>query len=634
VGGLSPVAVVTSAALLLLLAGPAAAAPRAVGLSGTWEARDRPGDAAAPQPPPPEGDAGGDEVSSEGAPPTQDATQVFDWRPAAVPSVFDTVARPQLYAGQVRQYRLRFRGPRTPPRFRWLLRFESVRRGADVYLNGRLLTRNRDPYTPFTVEARGLRAGRQNLLVVVVDSRKDPRLPEGWWNWGGIVRPVRLVPAGRAHLADLGTLSRVRCRGPARGCRAALLLDGFLERRGAGSIAPVLRVRLRSPRGRVVRRRFELPRQRRARRRVRLELPVPAPALWSPQRPNLYSATITLRERGRVEQVVRRAVGLRSVEVKRGALYLNNRRVLLRGASIHEDMPGSGAALSEADMDRIVSDLQELGANVTRAHYLLNERLLRRFDRAGIMVWSQAPVWQRDHRANLLSFPSQRARARSTVRRTVIGARSHPSVITHSVANELAYQADLLPGSARFLTDAARAARDLDPTIPISYDAKARPGIPEQFVYHRFDMLGMNAYFGWYAGVSNFDSFEPYLAELRDIYPSHALVVTEFGAEARPELAEAAPDQKGGYPFQASLAGRTQEVIDRMPWLSGSIYWTLREFEIFPGWTGGAGRRPPEYEPNTRHHKGLLTYDGVKKPAWFVLRDHYARTPLYAAGRR
>jgi hypothetical protein len=220
------------------------------------------------------------------------------------------------------------------------------------------------------------------------------------------------------------------------------------------------------------------------------------------------------------------------------------------------------------------------------------------------------------------------------VRRTVIGARSHPSVITHSVANELAYQADLLPGSARFLTDAARAARDLDPTIPISYDAKARPGIPEQFVYHRFDMLGMNAYFGWYAGVSNFDSFEPYLAELRDIYPSHALVVTEFGAEARPELAEAAPDQKGGYPFQASLAGRTQEVIDRMPWLSGSIYWTLREFEIFPGWTGGAGRRPPEYEPNTRHHKGLLTYDGVKKPAWFVLRDHYARTPLYAAGRR
>jgi hypothetical protein len=621
-------------AAVVLLAGPAAAAPRAIGLTGGWEARDRPGDAAAPQPPPPEGDAGGEEVSGPVAPPTQDPSQVFAWRPAAVPGVFDTVARPELYPGQVRQYRLRFRGPRAPAGFRWLLVFESVRRGADVYLNGRRLARNRDPYTPFTVEARGLRPGRQNTLVLSVDSRKDPRLPEGWWNWGGIVRPVRLVPAGRAHVAELGTMSRVSCRGPGRGCRARLLIDGFLERRGAGSIAPVLEAQLRSPGGRVIRRRFRLPKQRAARRRVQLELTVPAPALWSPQRQNLYAGRFVLRERGQVQQVVRRAVGLRSVQVKRGGLYLNNRRVILRGASIHEDMPGSGAALTEADMDRIVADLKELGANVTRAHYLLNERLLRRLDRAGIMVWNQAPIWQRDHRANLLRYRSQRARARSTVRRTVIAARSHPSVVTHSVANELAYQADLLPGSARFLTDAARAARDLDPTIPISYDAKGRPGIPEQFVYHRFDMLGFNTYFGWYAGVSNFDAFEPYLAELRDIYPRHALVITEFGAEARPELAEAPPDRKGGYLFQADLAGRTQDVIDRTSWLSGSIYWTLREFEIFPGWTGGAGRRPPQFEPNTRHHKGLLSYDGQKKPSWFVLRDHYARTPLYAARSR
>ena len=61
----------------------------------------------------------------------------------------------------------------------------------------------------------GCAPGARNRLVVVVDSRKDPRLPEGWWNWGGIVRPVQLIPAGRAHLDDLGTMSQVRCRGPA-----------------------------------------------------------------------------------------------------------------------------------------------------------------------------------------------------------------------------------------------------------------------------------------------------------------------------------------------------------------------------------------------------------------------------------
>jgi hypothetical protein len=63
--------------------------------------------------------------------------------------------------------------------------------------------------------------------------------------------------------------------------------------------------------------------------------------------------------------------------------------------------------------------------------------------------------------------------------------------------------------------------------------------------------------------------------------------------------------------------------------LSGAIYWTLREFEIYPGWSGGAGSRPPQYRPNTRHHKGLVDYNGPRKPAFELVRERYARTPLY-----
>jgi beta-glucuronidase len=105
--------------------------------------------------------------------------------------------------------------------------------------------------------------------------------------------------------------------------------------------------------------------------------------------------------------------------------------------------------------------------------------------------------------------------------------------------------------------------------------------------------------------------------------------MTEWGAEGRPEWADAAPDLKGGYPFQTSHAARTLDVVDSSPALSGAIYWTLREFEIYPGWMGGAGRRPPEFEPNTRHHKGLITYEGVKKPVFHLLSDRFRATPLY-----
>ena len=622
-----------TAVLLLALSGVATAAiPRAPKLAQGWEVRaEQAPPAETQQPAPLEGQPEGT------APPGQPITpepvrQPEVWRPTRVPSVFDPGAHPDLYPGQVKVYRVRFTGPRTPPGWRWLLQFDSVRRDATVFLNGRQIGYDRDAYTPFTVEARGLRPGKPNVLVVRVDNRKDPRLREGWWNWGGIVRPVRLIPAGPVTLRDLGWMSDVSCRGPARGCRASLLLDGIVESRLRREVRPVAIVRLRAPGGRRIVRRLTLPRQGSGRRRARLSIPVPAPELWAPENPQLYRGRVELRVGGRRMGVWRRAVGLRSVEVRGGLLYLNNRRIQLRGASIHEDMPGHGAALTPADNARIVADLQALGANVTRAHYLLNEDLLNRLDRAGIMVWNQAPVWQRDHGHNLLRTTGRRRRALRTVRRTVLWGRNHPSVITHSVANELAFLPDTRPGTRPFLTGAAAAVRKLDPTLPVSTDIKGGPGIPEQYVYLKFDMLGINEYFGWYSFVSDFSAFEPYLLEMRDIYPDLALVVTEFGAEARPNQRDEPIDRPGSWAFQAFHVNRNLEVMDRQPWLSGAIYWTLREFEIYPGWTGGPGYRADPGAPrNTRHYKGLMTYTGEPKPAFFAAQERFKLVPLYAA---
>ena len=570
------------------------------------------------------------------------------WAPASVPSVFDTDAAPELYGGTVKQYRLRFVAPESKD-FRWAFRFEQVRRRASLYLNGRRIGSHADPYTPFEKDATGLRPGRTNELVVTVDSRKNPRLAEGWWNWGGIVRPVTLVPRGRAQVADLGLLSEVTCQGQATGCEANLLVDGTLSRlpkearrrapapkpkKGQepreGELLPLpqpeLEVTLRSPTGRVTKDTFPLVGSRGGRRRVTLRMPVPRPEVWAPDRPNLYRARVRVTYKDRVEQVQRMNIGLRSVTVKGGLLYLNNRRIQMRGASIHEDYPGQGAALTAANMDTTVRELQELGANVTRSHYVLSEGMLRRLDRAGILVWNQAPVWQRDRRPNLLRTVRNRAYAVNQVDRTVKAARNHPSVITHSVANELSYTPNTEPETRRYLLDAQKRASSLDPTVPIAIDIKGRAGFGEQFAYGRFDLIGINQYYGWYTPFEEFALLEPFLQEMRDHYPESALVMTEFGAEGRPDMAEAPSDVKGSYGFQTQFVGATMDVADRQPFLSGVIHWTLREFEIFPGWRGGAVQGPGR---NTRHHKGVLTYTGERKPAWQVLRDSFARTPLY-----
>ncbi|MEJ7749942.1 MAG: glycoside hydrolase family 2 TIM barrel-domain containing protein [Thermoleophilaceae bacterium] len=587
--------------------------------------------AAGPPPPKPIVLGSGWEITDTPTDPTQ-VGAAGAWRPAAVPGVFDSDAALKLWPGTVKQYRLRFMAP-AERSFSWALRFEQVRRAASVYLNGKLIGGSLDPYSPFEVPAAGLVPGQLNELVVTVDNRRSKGLVEGWWNWGGIVRPVSLVPRGKATLGSLGLLSDVSCKGQATSCKASVLIDGVLSKlpresrmRGRGQPQPELNLKLRAPGGRITRTRLPLSGSRAGRRRISLSVGVSRPQLWSPERPALYDATVVLSYRGRTQQVERMRIGLRSVKVKRGFLYLNNRRIQLRGASMHEDVPGRGPALTAADMDAEVRALKEVGANLTRAHYALSEGLLSRLDRAGIMVWNQAPVWQRDFGANLLFDPKDRAYAVRQVAGTVKAARNHPSVITHSVSNELAFEPDRKSATRTFLREAADAAEDLDPTLPLAVDIKTRLGYPEQFTFGRFDVIGINQYFGWYPHVPDFNLLAPFLQEMRDHYPDHALVMTEFGAEGRPDMANSPPSDKGSYDFQTAHVDRTLDVVEALPFMSGAIHWTLREFEMTPGWRGGALPGPGR---NTRHHKGVLTYDGERKPAWFVLRDHFQKAPLY-----
>jgi beta-glucuronidase len=525
-------------------------------------------------------------------------------------------------------YRVRFAAPRATPGFGWQLRFEQVRRTARVWLNGREVGRHADPYVPFTLPATGLRGGAPNELVVRVDNRKAKEPREGWWNWGGIVRPVSLVPRGRLVLKDPGFMSRVDCAPGGSACTARVLVGGMLENRGPSPVAtPRLRLRLESPGGggpieKTAPARALMPGEA---TRVSFTVPVPDPRLWAPGTPNRYAATLTTLDGDAPTQVDSRRVGLRQVRVRNGLLELNGRQLDLRGAAIQEDLPGRGPALGDADVARIVRELKAVHANVTRAHYLLNPKLLDAFDAAGIMVWSQAPIYHRDR---LLETPPQREQALSTLRRTVLAARSHPSVITHSVANELSAVPDRVPGTRRFLHAALAETRRLDPTLPVSVDLLSYPGFPAAKAYAQYDLLGINSYFGWYPGKKRHSTADladlgPFLDRMRRQYPTQGMVLTEFGAES---TFEGPALRKESYAFQADYVRRVLDVVRRRPFVGGAIYWTLREFQVKPDWDGGAKRAVPR---DGIHNKGLITYDGRRKPAWAVAEQAFASTPAF-----
>jgi beta-galactosidase/beta-glucuronidase len=555
-----------------------------------------------------------------------------DERRVTVPHVFDGRPLTRLFEGTTGTYRLRFTAPRLPSGQGWGLLFEQVRREARITINGRPAGVHRDPYVPFAIPAGAVRPGQRNELVIEVDNRKGPEPREGWWNWGGITRPVSLVPEGPIVLRDVGVLPQLDCDDEGRCRNARVRLDGWLTNRSSGRTRPTVSLRMRAPRsGAVTRAEIDGPLLEPGQtERLRATVHVRGrPELWSPRHPARYHTTVSTRHGdGRVAQVDRLRTGLRSVAVRDGHLRLNGRRIELRGASIQEDVRGRGPALTEADMDRIVADLEAVNANVTRAHYLLNDGLLDRLDAAGILVWTQAPIYHRDV---LLRTPRQRANALSTLRSTVLAARNHPSTLVYSTANELNAMPSELPPTQRYLLDAARLVRETDPTVPVAVDVLAYPSLPFDPTYRAYDALGINSYFGWYPGkperpTGDVEDMGPYLQRWKDRYRDQALVLTEFGAEA---TKDGPAHEKQTYAFQAEYLEGMLDAVRRSP-ADGAIYWTLHEFAVKPFWDGLTNAEPrPGVAVDAIHNKALISYAGKRKPAWVVAARDFAATPLF-----
>jgi hypothetical protein len=174
-------------------------------------------------------------------------------------------------------------------------------------------------------------------------------------------------------------------------------------------------------------------------------------------------------------------------------------------------------------------------------------------------------------------------------------------------------------------------ARRLDPAAAVAVDTYCNPGFPAQQVYRGADVIGISHYFGWYKGrpghsLRDFNQLVPFLKTSHARYPNQALVIAEFGAEG---AFNGPATRKGSYAFQSDYVRKTFDALDGLPFMNGAIYWTLREFAVNPGWTGGADL-PAGVHPDGLHHKGLISYAGVEKPAFAVAQQLFAQVPGYA----
>jgi hypothetical protein len=279
--------------------------------------------------------------------------------------------------------------------------------------------------------------------------------------------------------------------------------------------------------------------------------------------------------------------------------------------------------LTPADHASQIALLRQLGATIVRAHYPLSEDFLERADRAGITVWEEIPFWQVSEKS--MRDVTMRDKALGYLSATIRRDENHPSVILWSIGNELPNDPDW--GQATWIRDASALAHQLDPTRPVALAFAGSPSKNETPAYRPVDVLGMNDYFGWFAGntgeLVNPAALGPYLDRLHRFYPRKALFVSEFGAEGS---RDGGPDDIGSYAFQAAFMQTHLQVYAQRPWMSGAIAWLLEDFKARPGYSGGDPQPHPPWV-----YKGLVDPDGNLKPAWGATQQSFLRTQPLAA---
>lgn len=480
------------------------------------------------------------------------------------------------------------------PGTRRFLYFAGVSTRCNIYLNGKKIISHEGSFTPFQIEVTDALKDGDNLLVCEVNNNRRvdaiPAMSYDWWNYGGITRDVMLVTVPTQYIADYF----VRLE---KGKKDVIALSVSLSEAVAGK-----KITVKIPELKV---NCEMTTD--ALGKAEASVKVRSLQRWSPESPKLYNIEIASPD-----DKVTESIGFRNIDTRGTKVFLNDKEIFLRSISFHEEIPQRmGRAFSPADADMLLSEARALGVNTIRlAHYPQNEYIVRKAEQMGFMLWEEIPVWQSIDFTNDVTMGKARTMFDEMLQRD----KNRCAVSMWGVANETR------PSEARnaFLTRLVSDGRAKDNTrlyvaaFDIVYYQRDKDlftmedSFPEQL-----DLIGVNKYMGWYA---------PWPKDPKDCHwqvcPDKPLLITEFGGEALyGQSGDETVASSWSEDYQAKLYRDNIRMFENIPNLCGVSPWILFDF-----------RSPFRFHPANQdgwNRKGLVSDQGMRKKAWYIMRDYY-----------
>ncbi len=468
------------------------------------------------------------------------------------------------------------------------LYFEGANYETVVYLNGELLGSHVGGFTPFQFDVTDKLKPGNNFIVVKVDNKRKreaiPTVNTDWWNYGGITRSVHLITTPRAHITDY---SIQLAKGSTQNIEGWVAVKNGKD----GETVTLSIPELTKPVTVLVKdgvARFSIKAK---------------PILWSPHNPKLYSVAINTSGDQLTDQI-----GFRTIETQGAKILLNNKEIFLKGISIHEEAPFKTGRVTSAEECRILLQwAKELGCNFVRlAHYPHSETMVREAEKLGLLVWSEIPVYW----TVLFENGDTYANAQNQLTEMISRDKNRAAIVLWSIANETPEGASRL----NFLTRLATHARSLDNTrlITAALDTQSSKDGAKYIgdsLGEVVDVIGINSYCGWYGGKPEDCAAIKWATQY-----NKPMIMSEIGAGALYGL-HGDKDERWTEEYQAEVYRTNIEMMKNIDFLAGISPWILMDFR--------SPRRHLRKIQADFNRKGLLSEQGMRKQAFFILQEYY-----------
>lgn len=232
--------------------------------------------------------------------------------------------------------------------------------------------------------------------------------------------------------------------------------------------------------------------------------------------------------------------------------------------------------------------------------------MVREAERMGFLIWSEIPVYWTIQFDNEDTY----ANAENQLTEMISRDKNRAAVVLWSMANETPEGASRL----NFIAELAKKARQLDNsrliTAALDTQAEGDDGrLIEDELGKVVDVIGINNYCGWYYGSTESCATRKWAS----VY-NKPMIMSEVGGGALFGRHGKA-NERWTEEYQTEVYRTNIEMMRNIDFLAGLSPWILMDFRSV--------RRPLRRIQDDFNRKGLISEQGMKKQAFFVLRDYY-----------